>query len=185
MSDEHEREQPEQEQEQETTIDEGKYLEKISAMEGEQSFVGAVLAGAAAALVSAAIWGFVTVLTGYQIGWMAIGVGYLVGHAVRPFGKGVNKIFGLIGAAWAVFGCLFGNLVAMCSFVAQSQGVGTLDVLMQLDLTTSYQILAETFSPIDLLFYGIAIYEGYRFSFRQWTPEELAEMTQPAGDTRA
>ena len=23
------------------------------------------------------------------------------------------------------------------------------------------------FSPIDLLFYGIAIYEGYKFSFRQ------------------
>jgi hypothetical protein len=35
-------------------------------------------------------------------------------------------------------------------------------------------LMKATFSPIDLLFYGIAVYEGYRFSFRQVTPEELA-----------
>ena len=30
-----------------------------------------------------------------------------------------------------------------------------------------------TFSPIDLLFYGLAIYEGYKLSFRQITRDEL------------
>jgi hypothetical protein len=33
--------------------------------------------------------------------------------------------------------------------------------------------MTANFSPIDLLFYGIAIYEGYKLSFRQVTEDEL------------
>ena len=33
--------------------------------------------------------------------------------------------------------------------------------------------MVATFSPMDLLFYGIAVYEGYKFSFRQVGPEDL------------
>jgi len=29
------------------------------------------------------------------------------------------------------------------------------------------------FSPMDLLFCGIAVYEGYKFSFRRLTPQEI------------
>jgi hypothetical protein len=36
--------------------------------------------------------------------------------------------------------------------------------------------MAATFSPMDLLFYGIAIYEGYKFSFRQLTDEDMARV---------
>jgi hypothetical protein len=35
------------------------------------------------------------------------------------------------------------------------------------------EVMMDAFSPMDLLFYGIAIYEGYKFSFRQITEEEL------------
>jgi len=31
-----------------------------------------------------------------------------------------------------------------------------------------------TFHPTDLLFYGIAVYEGYRFSFRRLSDADLA-----------
>ena len=36
------------------------------------------------------------------------------------------------------------------------------------------EIMKETFSPIDLLFYGLAIYEGYKLSFRGLADEEIA-----------
>jgi len=36
--------------------------------------------------------------------------------------------------------------------------------------------MKETFSPIDLLFYGIAIYEGYKLAVRQVTDEEMASV---------
>jgi hypothetical protein len=32
------------------------------------------------------------------------------------------------------------------------------------------------FSPMDLVFYAIAVYEGYKLSFRQVTQDELSEM---------
>ncbi len=31
-----------------------------------------------------------------------------------------------------------------------------------------------TFQPMDLLFYAIAVYEGYRFSFVQISEEQIA-----------
>jgi len=34
----------------------------------------------------------------------------------------------------------------------------------------------RTFDPMDILFYGIAVYEGYKLSFRQVSPEELASL---------
>lgn len=33
--------------------------------------------------------------------------------------------------------------------------------------------MQETFSPMDLLFYAIAIYEGYRLSFREFSDKDL------------
>ena len=45
------------------------------------------LAGLAAAIIGAIIWAVVTVTAKYQIGWMAVGVGVLVGFALR-IGKG-------------------------------------------------------------------------------------------------
>jgi hypothetical protein len=43
--------------------------------------------------------------------------------------------------------------------------------------TVAMELLVATFSPMDLLFYGIAVYEGYHLSFRQVTDQELAELT--------
>jgi hypothetical protein len=37
-------------------------------------------------------------------------------------------------------------------------------------------MMVAFFSPMDLLFYGIATYEGYQLSFRQLSPEELEGM---------
>ncbi len=36
--------------------------------------------------------------------------------------------------------------------------------------------MVATFSPIDLLFYGIAVYEGYRLSFRELTERDAEEL---------
>ena len=44
------------------------------------------------------------------------------------------------------------------------------------------EIMVATFSPMDLLFYGIAVYEGYRLSFRRLTRDDLAAaLSQQSG----
>ena len=43
------------------------------------------------------------------------------------------------------------------------------------------ELMVATFSPMDLVFYGIAVWEGWRVSFRQVTPEELERMLTGSG----
>ncbi len=145
-------------------------------LRGEQNLNLGILGGAAAALVGAALWAGITVATGYQIGWMAVGVGFLVGFAVRAAGKGIDKAFGVVGAAWALLGCGAGNLLAVCAMVARQESLPFFEIVSRLDFTIARELMVATFSPMDLLFYGLAVYEGYKFSFRQLSQEELAAM---------
>ena len=126
----------------------------------------AILAGIVAAIVGAIIWAVVTITTEYQIGFMAIGVGFLVGFAVR-LGNGVGKVFGSVGAILALVGCLLGNFFTIIGFFAKTQNINVLSALTAIDFSRIPEIMAAAFNPMDLVFYGIAAYEGYRFSQRK------------------
>lgn len=89
----------------------------------EQKLGAGIAAGAVAAAAGAALWAAITVATGYQIGFMAIGIGFLVGWAVRSAGKGVDKTFGIAGAVLALLGCVVGNLLAAVGLVAKQEGI--------------------------------------------------------------
>ena len=89
----------------------------------------AVIAGIVSALVGAVIWAVVTVATGYQIGWMAVGVGFLVGIAVMVAGQGEGGLFGTIGAVCALLGCVLGNLFTGIGMVANAEGLGYIETL--------------------------------------------------------
>ena len=133
-------------------------------LRGGQSLPMGLIAGLAAAAVGAAVWAVVTVVTGYQIGWMAVAVGFLVGWAVRLAGKGNSSAFGMLGAALALGGCLVGNLLTGSVVASRELGVPITEVLARMTPTFGFDLMAAMFSPIDLLFYGLAIYQGYRFS---------------------
>lgn len=153
----------------------------MESFRSEQNLPGGILAGFLAALAGGAVWAGVTVATGYQIGWMAVGVGFLVGLAVRGVGKGVDRTYGFVGAGLALFGCLMGNLLSVSYFVAAAENMALLEVLSRLDPIIAASLLAATFSPIDLLFYGIAIYQGFRLSFRDVSQQELLQKAQGGG----
>lgn len=150
------------------------YLEQQLA--SEQNLVLGALGGLAAAAVGAGLWAGITVATGYQIGFMSIGVGFLVGFAVRTLGKGVSSVFGLVGAACSLLGCAAGNLLAVTAIVAQDQGVAFTDALAQLDAELVQNLMVAFFSPMDVLFYALALYYGYRLAFRQIDEAELQRM---------
>lgn len=136
----------------------------------------AILGGLVASIVAAIIWSLITYATKYQIGFMAIGVGFLVGYTVNFLGKGFGTIFGIVGAVFSLFGCLLGNLLTVIIFAALNEGVGVAPMLLGFLTSPNIilEIFTETFSPIDLLFYAIAVYEGFKFSMRQISDEEYA-----------
>ena len=161
-----------------SVIDPAKMAMFNAQLDAEQNLPLGVCGGLLAAVLGAAVWAGVTVATGYQIGWMAVGVGFVVGFAVRLLGKGVTPAFGMMGAAFALLGCMLGNLLSTCGFIAIQESAPFFPVALSVltQPATMIALLKVTFSPMDLLFYGLALYTGYRFAFRQVSLEELAPL---------
>lgn len=147
-------------------------------LQNQQSLPVALVAGIGAAIVSAIIWAAITIVTEYQIGWMAVGVGVLVGLAVRC-GKGVDRVYSVVGAALALIGCILGNFFSIVGFVAKQEQMNVFSILGAIDYLKVPSVMIEASSPMDLLFYGIAMYEGYKLSVRSITADE-AESAQEA-----
>lgn len=163
---------------QNTEIDPVKLEQAMRDIKSKQSVVLALLGGVTAMVVSAILWALLTYATGYQIGFMAIGVGIAVGYIVRICGSGVTPVFGIIGAALALLGCVLGNILTAAIAISQFEDVAIPVVLLGMAASPGLvvEFMKETFSPIDLLFYALAIWEGYKFSIREITEEELAAM---------
>jgi hypothetical protein len=149
----------------------------LQRLKAEQNLVLALIAGGAAALLGAVAWALVTTVTGYQSGFMAIGVGYLVGYAVKSFGKGLDRSFGIIGAGWSLLGCAGGNLFTVVALISKQQNIPLMDLVEKLDGEIIANLMRATFNPMDLVFYAIAVYEGYRFSFRPITEQDLIKIS--------
>ena len=142
----------------------------------EQSLPLGIMAGSGAALLGAIGWAIITAVTHFQIGFMAVGVGLLVGTAVRRFGKGFDSIFGVAGALLSLAGCALGNLFAVCAIGAAANNMSFFTLLGRLDPIVAARLMAATFQPMDILFYGIALYEGYKLSVRRITQADIQKL---------
>jgi hypothetical protein len=139
----------------------------------EQNLLMGTLSGLLAALLGAGIWAAVTVTTEYQIGWMAVGIGFLVGFTMRYAGKGITPVFGTVSAVLSLVGCLVGNVVTYTWFIADMEGMTFMEVASQLNLAVVIGLLTSTFAVMDILFYGLAAYFGYKYAFRQVTQADI------------
>ena len=154
-------------------IDQARFEMYLQQQRGEQNLSMAVAAGLVVTIAAAVVWAAISALTQYQIGFMAIGVGFVTGYAIRVVGKGFDQIFGIAGAVLSLFGCVLGNLLTAVYWISTEFEAGYFYVLFGLDMSLVTDIMVETFSPMDVVFYAIAIYFGYKYSFRQFTEEEL------------
>jgi hypothetical protein len=114
-------------------------------------------------LAGAIVWGAVTYFTEYRIGWIAIGIGFLVGSAIKYFGKGKSAIFGLSGAVLSLIGCLLGNFLVYSGFIAREEGASFLEVVFFLLVTPAavIEVFTLAFDFRDILYYALAAYVGF------------------------
>lgn len=169
----------EQPQQTEVRLDELKLQNYLQQLRDNQNLTMGILAGAAAALLGAIAWGIITAVTEYQIGFMAVGIGFIVGWSVRTFGRGIDKSFAIAGAALSLVGCAIGNLLSSCIFISKEMEISIGDVLSMLDVTAAVEIMKGTFSPMDVLFYALALYFGYKYSLLTIPEDKLKEMLRP------
>lgn len=153
------------------TLDEVRSRARLRQLESEQNLLAGALAGAIAAAIGAIAWAMITVATSYQIGWMAVGVGFLVGYAVRMLGKGLTPLYGMVAAVLAVAGCLAGNVLTTCMLLSREEALPLGDVLLKLDAAIIAELLLATWQPSDLLFYGLAVYVAYQYAFDRPTAD--------------
>lgn len=135
----------------------------IDQLDSESNLLMGLIGGGVAMLVSAIVWGAITYFTEYQIGWMAIGVGFLVGFAVKYFGRGKTPIFGISGAVLALIGCVLGNLMFYSGIIAREEGASFLEVFFFFLVTPAamVELFSLAFEFMDILFYGLAAWVGF------------------------
>jgi hypothetical protein len=132
----------------------------------EENLLFGTFAGIIAAIVGALIWMGITVATGLHVGYVALGVGALVGLAVRFVGNGRGMIFGIIGAVLTLIGCLGGEVLTVVQLSSTPQR-DFYNTLMTLDLTQLVTNIFDRMDPIMYLIYAIGIFEGYKLSIRK------------------
>lgn len=116
-------------------------------------------------MVGAAAWALPTGVTGYKIGFAAIGIGLLVGKAVEREGRGDSRL-PLPAAVIALLGCLLGDLLVDAHEVAAAVDVSYGSVLrtMLAHPCGAVDVYRAGFSALDLAFYAVAAVQGYRFA---------------------
>ena len=135
----------------------------IGQLDDQPNLLMGLIGGVIAMLVGAIVWGAITYFTEYQIGWMAIGVGFLVGVAIKFFGRGKTIAFGLSGAVLALIGCALGNLIFYAGIIAREEGASFMEVFLffLMSPAATIEIFTFAFSFMDILFYALAAYAGF------------------------
>jgi len=146
----------------------------IAELRSRQSLSIAALGGLLAVMAGALAWTIITAIVNVPTTGMAIGMGLLVGGAVRFLGRGLDKSFGCLGAGLSLLTCILGNCLANSTFIARDVGLPVTSVLAQISPGALPRLVVATFHPIDLLFYGLALYLGYRLSFRRLRQAQVA-----------
>ena len=135
----------------------------IEQIDDQSNLLMGLIGGVIAMLTGAIIWGAITYFTQYKIGWIAIGVGFLVGIAIKFFGRGKSIVFGLSAAVLALIGCALGNLIFYAGILAREEGASFLRVFFFLLITpaAAIEVFTIAFEFMDILFYALAAYVGF------------------------
>ena len=151
-------------------------MQMVANIRAQQSLPLGIVGGSIGALVAALLWAAITAATHFQIGYMALAVGFIVGFGVQKFGRGVDRSFGVAGGVLSLLGCVAGNLGATIVQASQQLKIPLATILAKLTPGLVWLLLKDGFQVLDLLFYGFAVYSGYRYAFRRLSEAEIRSL---------
>ncbi len=138
----------------------------MSQTKPKQKIPLAIIVGLVASIVAASLWAAATFVTGYQLVFMPIGIGLIVGYAVRLLGKGNNVLFGVIGAVFTLAGCFLGHFLSMSAAAAAARNTSVFAILFAvLGSKIDVEFFAESFSVTELVLYALAASIAFVLSF--------------------
>lgn len=136
----------------------------------EEEFTGgsllpAILGGGLAAVAGGLIWGLITITTGYEIGWVAWGVGLLAGWGVVMFARGRKGMpLQIVAVGAAILGVVIGKYITFYAvlkeYVAEEYGVEAVAQMSMLSLGVIQffgSSIGAMLSGFDLLWVILAV----------------------------
>ena len=113
----------------------------------------------AAALIAAGIYGFVIGTTKHEIGWAAIGVGFVIGLAAGKLG-GRNPVLPVVSAVLALGAVYLGQLVGEAMIGADELGVSFSKVFFD-----HFDVVQDAWKadsdPLTFVFFAIAAFAAF------------------------
>lgn len=131
--------------------------------------VPALLGGLIAAFIGGAIWGGITIWTGYEIGYVAWGVGLLCGFGVVMMSKGQRGMpLQIVAVISGLLGILIGKYMIVhnivTTVVAEDQGAAAAEAisLFSLDMVSFFAAnIGSVASGFDLLWVALAVFTAW------------------------
>lgn len=111
------------------------------------------------ALVTAGIYGGIVGATKYEIGYAAVGVGFLIGFAAGKIG-GTNPVLPVVSALLSLGAVYLGQLIGIAMMFADELGVSATTMLVEhVDVLTEYW--GETAGAMTFLFLAIGAFAAF------------------------
>ncbi|MEU3746588.1 MULTISPECIES: hypothetical protein [Streptomyces] len=118
-----------------------------------------LVAALVAALVAGGIYGAVIGGVEREIGWAAIGVGFVTGLAAGKVG-GRNPVLPVVSAALSVGAVYLGQLLGIAILVAKQLNVSATDVVLE-EFGVLTQAWSEGKDAMTFLFLGLAAFAAF------------------------
>jgi hypothetical protein len=148
------------------------YPELVRAAEAEryssEALVPAVAGGLAAALVGGSVWGLIVILTDYEVGFVAWGIGLLSGLAVVRFAGGrKGGPLQAVAVASSLLGIVIGKYISFAYFFkkAVEERFGVDVSYFDSNIFTAFRDnLGDVFGGFDLLWAALAVITAWRLT---------------------
>jgi xanthosine utilization system XapX-like protein len=142
-------------------------------------------AGLVAAVVGGVVWGLIVKWTDYEVGFVAWGIGFLVGVAVAAAAGGVRgPVLQAVAVVCALVGILVGKYLSFAWVLQEvaereTQGAIEISVLSADTIDLFFEELGTVFDWIDILWVGFAVYTAWRALKPEEPEPEPAPEPQP------
>jgi hypothetical protein len=131
------------------------------------NILGGLLAGLVAAVLATALWYAVVVVSHYQLGIVAIVVGFLIGQAVVLGASSRGSIVLVaISLVLTLVALVLSEYLIVLNFVSQEIGE-SIDVIQPPALALEIVIESVKADPLTLAFWAIALFQAFTIPARQ------------------
>ena len=152
---------------------EQKNYELAEKLLSEENFAVAMVAGIVAMILAAATYAVIVIAGGgYSVGFMAAGIGAVVGLAMQYLGRGVRLRFAIAASILAIVGIFLGNVFTIAIPAAYAPGASILGVLSRIPIGDIPELLFTDMLHTTLIYWMVAIAAAAYFARRRLSRDE-------------